>query len=95
MGGVERLKVGRVRQAGENFVEITIGIQATVAAAFDVGIDNGAELSGIRLADEQPVFLANDSGTNGIFHEVVQRPGLCRVAKNNRRFLKWFPAFRR
>jgi len=27
-------------------------------------------------------------------NEIMPRPGLCRAAKNNRLFLRWFPVFR-
>jgi hypothetical protein len=53
------------------------------AASFDHGVDDGAALTSVSFANEQPVFLADGRGTNGIFHPVMPRRILCRVAEKN------------
>jgi hypothetical protein len=37
-------------------------------------------LARIRFPDEEPVFLADGRGTNGVFHQVMPRWILCRAA---------------
>jgi hypothetical protein len=66
------LVIGHVRQAGENFAKILVRIETTPTAAFDEGVDDGATLSRRRLADEQPVLLADGRGSKQFFHYDVQ-----------------------
>ena len=63
--------VGHVRQAREHFPQVGVGIKAATPAAFDHGVDDGAALAGLGFADEEPVFLADGGGANGVFHQVV------------------------
>ena len=44
---------------------------ASAAAGFDEGEQDGAALSGLRLADEQPVLFADGGGADGVLHGVV------------------------
>ena len=45
--------------------------QAAAAAAFDDGVEDGTAFAGLGFAEEQPVFLAQGGGTNGVFDQVV------------------------
>jgi hypothetical protein len=57
------LAVGHVRQAGKHLAKISVGIESTAAAAFDDGVDDGAALAGLGVADEKPVFLVMTSSS--------------------------------
>src|SRR5277367_338347 len=65
------LVVGHFGQTGEDVAEIGVGIDAAAAAGLDNAVDDRAALSGSGFADEEPVFLANGGGSNGVFDEVV------------------------
>lgn len=65
------LAVGHVGQTREHFTKINERIEAASSAVFGEGVDDGAACSSIGVADEEPVFLANGRGTNGVFHQVV------------------------
>jgi hypothetical protein len=65
------LPIGHVGQAGEYIAKILEWIQTPPPAVFNDGVNDRAALAGIGVADEEPVFLADGSGANGIFHEVV------------------------
>ena len=41
------------------------------AATLDNGVEDGAALAGIGIAQEQPVLLSDCSRPNGVFQEVV------------------------
>ena len=58
-------------QPGENVKQVSIRIESTASAAFDYGVEDGATLSGLGFANEQPVFLSKSSWSDGIFAEVV------------------------
>lgn len=63
--------VGQRRKAGEDVPEVGIGIEATAAAAFDDGVEDGAAVArGVR-PDEEPVLFAQGGGPDRIFDEVV------------------------
>lgn len=62
---------GHLWQAREDGAQVGVGIEAAPPAAFDDGVDDGAALAGFGVADEEPVFLAESGGANGVFHEVV------------------------
>jgi len=55
------LAVGHVRQACEDFPEIRVRIKAASPAAFDDSVNDGAALSGLGIADKQPVLLVMES----------------------------------
>jgi len=65
------LMILHVGQAREHIAQTGEGIKAAPPAAFDQGINDGAALAGIGFPDEEPVFLADGSRPNGIFHQVV------------------------
>ena len=65
------LAVGHVGQAGEDFTKISEGIKPATAAAFNDGVDDRADLTGIGVADEEPVLLADGRGADGVFDQVV------------------------
>ena len=55
----------------EHVAQVSERVEVAAAAVFDEGVDDGAALSGIGIADEEPIFLADGRGTDGIFHEVI------------------------
>ena len=65
------LPVGRAGQPGEDVAQVGEGIDSATAAAFDDGVQDGAAFSGLGFADEQPVFLAEGRGANGILHQIL------------------------
>ena len=56
--------VRRVAQVG-------VGIDAAAAATLDNGVEDGAALAGISIAQEQPVLFSKSGRPNAVFHEVV------------------------
>ena len=44
-------------QAGEHVGEVFLGIDAQAATVFHDGVEDGALLAGLHIADEQPVFM--------------------------------------
>ena len=65
------MPVGHSRQASEHVAEIGERVQPASSAVFDDRINDGAALAGIGIADEEPFFLADGGGANGIFHQIV------------------------
>ena len=65
------LPVGGVWQPREDVAQIGLGIDAATAAAFDDGIKDGAALTGLGFADEQPVLFSECGWPDGIFHEIL------------------------
>jgi hypothetical protein len=65
------LPIGGVRQLGEDVAQVSGGIKPAPTAAFDDGVENGATLAGVGLADEQPVLFSEGGGADGIFHQVL------------------------
>jgi hypothetical protein len=51
------LVIGHLGQATQNISEILVRIQSLSAASFDHGVDDGAALTSVSFANEQPVFL--------------------------------------
>ena len=68
-------------QAGEDVAQVGVGIDLTPTAAFDHRVNNRAAFARPGVADEEPVFLADGGGPNGVFAQVMPPPDLCRVAK--------------
>jgi hypothetical protein len=51
-----------------------VGVALTLrrsAAALDDGVEDRAAVTGLSIAQEQPVLLSDGGRPNGIFHEVV------------------------
>ena len=55
-----------VGQAFEHVGEVFGGLVAVPAAAFDDRVDHSASPSGLGVADEEPVFLAQGGRANGV-----------------------------
>ena len=70
---------GHVRQAGQHFSQIGVGIDVPATATFDQSVNDGAALAGFFGAEEQPVLFADGRGPDGIFHQVMPLPILCRA----------------
>jgi len=83
------LTVGHVRQAREHFPQVGVGIKTATPTAFDDGVEDGAALAGPGVADEEPVFLADGGGANGVFYQLLSassRPSCRKTASR----LHWF-----
>ena len=65
------LPVGGGGQSGEDVAEVCVRIESATTAAFDDGVQDGAAFPGLRFADEQPVFLSQRGGADGVFDQVV------------------------
>ena len=63
--------VGGRWQSGQDIAQVGLGVDAPAAATLDERVDDGAALPGVGVSDEQPVFLADGRGPNGVFHKVV------------------------
>jgi hypothetical protein len=63
--------VGHVGQTRENIFQVSVRIEAAPPAAFEDGVDDGAALASLGVADKELVFLADGRGANGVFHQVV------------------------
>ena len=70
-GEILDLPVGRRGQPGEHVAQIGKGIETAAPTAFDDGVDDGAALAGLRVAEEEPVLLADGGGAEGIFDQGV------------------------
>jgi hypothetical protein len=51
------LPVGGVGKSGEYIAQISMRVNATTAATFDDGVEDGAALTGFGRAYKKPVFL--------------------------------------
>jgi len=56
-GNVLDLPVGHRGEPGEDITEVGVGIDAAAAATLDNGVEDGAALAGIGIAEKQPVLL--------------------------------------
>ena len=65
------LPVGHRGEPGEHVAQVGVGIDAAAAATLDNGVEDGAALAGIGIAQEQPVLLSKSGRSNRVFHEVV------------------------
>lgn len=52
-------------------MEVVAGVDAQAPAVFQDGVEDGAALAGIGVAEEQPVLLSQGGGADGILDEVV------------------------
>jgi hypothetical protein len=62
---------GVVHQLLEDPLEVGVGIRSVAADLLDEGVDDGAAPAGVFAADEHPVLVAELSGVDGVFGEVV------------------------
>ena len=65
------LPVGHVGQAAEDIPKVGIGIDAAASATLDKGVKDGSPVTGLSLADEQPVLLSERRRANGVLDQVV------------------------
>ena len=65
------LPVGHRGKPGEHVAQVGVRIDAAAAATLDNGVEDGAALAGIGIAQEQPVLLTESGRPDGVFHEVV------------------------
>jgi hypothetical protein len=65
------LSVGHLRQASQYVPKISVRVQASTAAAFNHRIKDRTAVSDGGFSHEEPVFLAQRRGPNGIFDQVV------------------------
>ena len=65
------LPVGHEWQPGEQVAQVGVRIDAARAATLDDGVEDGAALAGIGIAEEEPVFLSERGGTNGVLDEII------------------------
>ena len=65
------LPVGGGGQPGEHMAQIGVRIESATSAALDDGVEDGAAFPGLGFANEQPVFLSEGGGPDGIFDEVL------------------------
>lgn len=59
------LVVGHGREAGQNILDVGVGIDPPATVAFDHGVEDGSSLSGSGVAHEEPVLLSDGGGTDG------------------------------
>ena len=70
-GDVLDLPVCQVREASEYVAQVGVGIDGAATTAFDDGVEHRSALTGFGGPDEEPVFLADGGGADGVFAEVV------------------------
>ena len=63
--------VGHARQTCQNLAQVSVGINASAAAAFDEGVENGPAFSGFGFADKEPVLLAQGRRADGVFDRIL------------------------
>jgi hypothetical protein len=52
-------------------MQVGVGIDAAAAATLDNGVEDGAALAGIGIAEKQPILLSESGRPNGVFHQVI------------------------
>src|SRR5688572_27899401 len=62
---------GHTRQADKYVVEVGERVDTVALAGDDDGVNDVRALAGVAVADEQPVFLADGRGTDGVFDQIV------------------------
>jgi hypothetical protein len=67
--------VGHGRQPGQDVAQIGVGGVAEALAGNDDRVDDGGTLAGLGMSDEEPVFLSNRRGSDGVFNGVVIQTG--------------------
>ena len=53
------MAVGRARQSAKDVAQVLVRIDVVPPARFDDGVDDRAAMTGVRLAEEQPILLAD------------------------------------
>lgn len=70
----------------EHVAEIRVRVFSVALAGDDEGVKNRGALAGIRVADEQPVFLSDRRGADRIFDQVVVELGAAMLLMRGERF---------
>jgi hypothetical protein len=65
------LAVGHVGQACQHVAKIGKRVKTASAAVFNDGVDDRAALTGIRLADEEPVLFADGRGSLSVMAATI------------------------
>ena len=65
------LPVGHGGKPGEDVAQVGVGIDAASTTTLDDGVKDGAAVTGVGIAQEQPVLLSEGGGPNRVFHEVI------------------------
>ena len=73
--GVEVVLGGHSRQSGEDVAEVGQGIDPAALAGHDDRVHDRCAVAGVRVADEEPVFLSDGRGPDRVFDEVVVQAG--------------------
>lgn len=68
--------VGQSRHAGQDVTEIPVGIVAVALTGDHDRVDDRGALAGIRMADEEEVFLPDRGGPDGVLDQVIVEAGL-------------------
>jgi hypothetical protein len=63
--------IGHLGQPLQQVFEVGTGFDPVHPAVGDQGVNDRVAPAGVCRAEEQPVFLANRRGANGVFHQVV------------------------
>ncbi len=63
--------IGISREAGEQVVKVSQGINAPAAAALQDCVEDGGFLSGFGCPDKEPVLFADGRGPDGILDQIV------------------------
>ena len=66
-----RLLVGHGRQPREDMAQVIEGVDSQTPAVLNDREEDRAALARLGLSDEQPVFLSNGRGSDGVLDEVV------------------------
>ena len=67
----EIVLIGHSRHSREHDAQVGERVCAVALAGNDDRVDDRGALAGVGVTDEQPVFLADGRGADGIFDEVV------------------------
>jgi len=63
--------IGHAGQTCQHLAQVSVGIKASAAAAFDDGVEDGSTVSGSGFADEEPVLFAQGRGANGVLDQII------------------------
>lgn len=61
----------KVRQAGEDVLQVSVWIDASLSATFDQCVDDGAALAGPSFAHEEPVLLSDGGGPDCVLDQII------------------------
>lgn len=65
------LPVGHGGETCEDIAQVGVRIDMATATGFDEGVEDGAAVTGGGIAEEEPVFLSDGGGSDGVFDEVI------------------------